>query len=59
METDTHKNIGSYGVVRGRSLLLPATMVEEQRRKDVEVDAFFKQCDANIARMEEERIDQM
>jgi hypothetical protein len=49
----------AHGVAGERKLILPPRLVEERRRKDAEAEAFFKQCDAYIARWEEERIDQM
>lgn len=48
-----------YDVVRGKTILLPPSMVDEQRYKDAAAEAFFKECEAKMARWEEERIDQM
>ncbi|MCP3476695.1 hypothetical protein NLM33_41775 [Bradyrhizobium sp. CCGUVB1N3] len=38
---------------------MPPRLVEERRRKDAATEAFFKECEAKIARSEEQRIDQM
>jgi hypothetical protein len=48
-----------YDVVRGKTILLPPQMVDEQRCKDAEAHAFFKKYEAKMARWEEERVDQM
>jgi hypothetical protein len=60
MNVDANSSEASgHGVAGERKLILPPRLVEERRRKDAEAEAFFKQCDAYIARWEEERIDQM
>ena len=48
-----------YDVVRGKTILPPPRIVDEQRYKDAAAEAFFKDCKAKMVRWEEERVDQM